>query len=318
MIDAVRLVFAGTPRFAAVALDALADAGHDIARVLTQPDRPAGRGLRMVASEVKQAALARGFSVDQPVTLRSADAISQLRAVGADMMIVAAYGLILPQAVLDLFPLGCLNIHASLLPRWRGAAPIQRAILAGDTQTGVAIMRMEAGLDTGPVYLERAIPIASDDTAGTLHDALAHLGAALIVEALPAVVQGRLIARPQPATGVTYAAKIARADAALHWDQPASVLHRTIRAFDPTPGAHAMFGGDTVKIWKADVVSGQPDAPPGTVLATEPTGIVVAAGEGSALQVSVLQKAGGRRLGAAEFLRGQEISVGTRFGNGAS
>lgn len=301
----MKLIFAGTPAFAAVALAALLDAGHEVALVLTQPDRPAGRGMALQASPVKQLALARGIPVFQPLTLKEAAAQEVVRAVGAELMVVAAYGLILPQAVLDMPRLGCLNIHASLLPRWRGAAPIQRAILAGDTETGVCIMQMEAGLDTGPVLLSEALPIAADDTAATLHDTLAALGGHLIVAALARLP---LPAAAQPETGVTYAAKIEKAESAIDWARPAAEIDRHIRAFNPFPGAAARLDGVGVKIWRAAPVSGS--GTPGEVLSADREGIVIACGE-QALRVSELQKAGGKRLSAAQFLSGNVLVPGT-------
>lgn len=301
----MKLIFAGTPAFAAVALAALLDAGHEVALVLTQPDRPAGRGMALQASPVKQLALARGIPVFQPLTLKEAAAQEVVRAVGAELMVVAAYGLILPQAVLDMPRLGCLNIHASLLPRWRGAAPIQRAILAGDTETGVCIMQMEAGLDTGPVLLSEALPIAADDTAATLHDTLAALGGHLIVAALARLP---LPAAAQPETGITYAAKIEKAESAIDWARPAAEIDRHIRAFNPFPGAAARLDGVGVKIWRAAPVSGS--GTPGEVLSADREGIVIACGE-QALRVSELQKAGGKRLSAAQFLSGNALVPGT-------
>jgi methionyl-tRNA formyltransferase len=303
----MKIIFAGTPEFAAVALAAILDAGHDIALVLTQPDRPAGRGMALQASAVKRLALARGIPVFQPASLKDAVAQDVVRAVEADLMVVAAYGLILPQSVLDMPRLGCLNIHASLLPRWRGAAPIQRAILAGDAETGVCIMQMEAGLDTGPVLLSEAIPIGSADTTATLHDALALLGGHLIVAALARLP---LSAVMQPDSGVTYAAKIDKAESVIDWARPAVEIDRHIRAFNPFPGASARLDGGVIKIWRAAPVSGQ--GVPGEVLSADRDGIVVACGD-QALRVSELQKAGGKRLSAAEFLAGNVVLPGARF-----
>lgn len=304
----MKLIFAGTPEFAAAALAALADAGHDIALVLTQPDRPAGRGMALQASPVKRLAEARGLPVFQPPTLKDAEAQARLAAVGADAMVVAAYGLILPQAVLDLPRHGCLNIHASLLPRWRGAAPIQRAILAGDFETGVCIMQMEAGLDTGPVLLAEATPISADDTAATLHDRLAALGARLIVDALARLP---LPAVAQPDAGVTYAAKIDKAESAIDWTRPAAEIDRQIRAFDPFPAAQSTLAGTPVKLWRAVPAAGH--GRPGEVLAAGRDGIVVACGDG-ALCVGELQKAGGKRLSAVQFLAGHAVAPGASFG----
>jgi methionyl-tRNA formyltransferase len=275
--------------------------------VLTQPDRPAGRGMALQPSAVKRVASEAGIAVFQPATLKDAGAQARLREVAADVMVVAAYGLILPQAVLDLPRFGCLNIHASLLPRWRGAAPIQRAILAGDEETGVCIMQMEAGLDTGPVLLAGRTPIRDDDTAASLHDRLAVLGGELIVDAL-----GRLPlpAVAQPETGVTYAAKLEKSEAPLDWTQSAEQLARRVRAFNPFPGATAQLDGAPLKIWQAVAVPGQGE--PGVVLAVERDALVVACGSG-ALRLGELQKAGGRRLGVAQFLAGTPLRPGQRL-----
>jgi methionyl-tRNA formyltransferase len=308
----MRIVFAGTPAFAASALQALIGAGHEIALVLTRPDRPAGRGLRLAASEVKQLADHARLPLLQPQTLKDAQLQSRLHAAGARSMVVAAYGLILPRAVLDLFPAGCINIHASLLPRWRGAAPIQRAILAGDSETGISIMRMEEGLDSGPVYLMRPIPIAAEDTAGTAHDKLAALGARCIVEALPAIAEGALEAVPQSEAGATYAQKIAKDEAAIDWHREAVEVDRQVRAFNPFPGAYSTLHDRPLKVWRATVVPGSP-APPGTILRADAQGIVVACGNG-ALRATELQRAGGKRLAATDFLRGLPLAAGERFG----
>ncbi len=303
----MKLIFAGTPEFAAQSLSAILAAGHQVALVLTQPDRPSGRGMTLRPSPVKALALASGIEVFQPLTLKDPAVQERLRAVDAEVMVVAAYGLILPQAVLDLPRYGCLNIHASLLPRWRGAAPIQRAILAGDTETGVCIMQMEAGLDTGPVLLSDRLPLESDETAGSLHDKLADLGARLIVNALEKIP---LPAVPQSDTGITYAAKIEKAEALLDWRLPAAEIERKVRAFNPFPGAATVLEGVPVKIWRAVAVPG--GAAPGTVLAADRHGIVVACGDG-ALCLGELQKAGGKRLSAAQFLSGNALSPGAVF-----
>ena len=303
----MKLIFAGTPEFAAQALSAIVAAGHEVALVLTQPDRPAGRGMALQPSAVKNVALAHGIEVFQPLTLKDAEAQAKIAAVGAEVMVVAAYGLILPQAVLDMPRFGCINIHGSLLPRWRGAAPIQRALLAGDAETGVCIMQMEAGLDTGPVLLRGALPIAATDTTASLHDRLAELGARLCVEALG---QLPLPAEPQPGEGVTYAHKIEKAEAVIDWTKSAAELDRHIRAFNPFPGAQALFGGQTVKLWQATPVAGS--GPVGSVLAVDKKRIVIACGEG-ALAVSELQKAGGKRLPVQQFLAGHPLKVGDRF-----
>lgn len=302
----MKVIFAGTPDFAASALQAIVAAGHQVTLVLTQPDRAAGRGMSLRPSPVKAAALAMGSEIFQPQSLNSESAQEQVRRAAADVMVVAAYGLILPQAILDIPPLGCINIHASLLPRWRGAAPIQRAILAGDAQTGISIMQMEAGLDSGPVLLSEPVAIGDEDTAGTLHDRLASVGARLVVDAL-----GRLplVGQAQPETGVTYARKVEKSEAILDWHQPAENLARQVRAFDPFPGAVCRIGENLLKVWRARVTPGV--GPAGVVLAADRAGIVVACGSG-ALQLLELQKAGGRRLAAADFLAGAAIPTGTR------
>ncbi|ATE62010.1 methionyl-tRNA formyltransferase [Thauera sinica] len=313
MNSPLRVAFAGTPEFAARALESILDAGHAVPLVLTQPDRPAGRGMKLTPSAVKQLALARGIDVDQPERLRTDEQRARLAACAPDVLVVAAYGLILPQAVLDLPRLGCLNIHASLLPRWRGAAPIHRAIEAGDAETGITIMQMDAGLDTGPMLLRRAEPILPADTTASLHDRLAALGGECIVEALAALAAGGLAATPQPAEGVTYAAKIGRAEAAADWTRPAADLERMMRAFDPFPGLASSLRGTVVKFWSAGVVDA--GGVPGTVLAADDDGIVVACGRG-ALCCTVLQRPGSRRLPAGEFLRGFAVSVGECFATG--
>jgi len=303
----VRLIFAGTPEFAATALLAIVDAGHDVMLVMTQPDRPAGRGMSLQPSPVKRLALERGIAVFQPSTLKDAAAQERIVATGAEVMVVAAYGLILPQAVLDLPYLGCVNIHASLLPRWRGAAPIQRALLAGDSETGVCIMQMEAGLDSGPVLLREAVPIGAEDTAGSLHDRLAELAARLIVAALARLP---LAGQPQPEEGVTYAHKIGKGDALIDWSVSAAELDRQVRAFNPVPGAQASLGGEAVKVWRAAAVAGNGEI--GRILRVDRDSIVVACGAG-ALVVAELQKAGGRRLPVRQFLVGNPLAAGDRF-----
>ena len=317
----MKIIFAGTPEFAAVALKALHDAGFDIPLVLTQPDRPAGRGMQLQASPVKQFAQAHGIRVAQPVSLRldgkypdvANEAHTLLRATPHDVMVVAAYGLILPRSVLDIPPRGCINIHASLLPRWRGAAPIHRAIEAGDAETGVTIMQMEEGLDTGPMLLREQMQIAADDTTGSLHDKLAVLGGKMIVDALHEMEHGTLTATPQPDAGVTYAAKITKDEATLDFSQSAGSLSRRIRAFNPFPGASAPFNGVSLKLWRAHVLPGAVGVTSGQVLAANAqTGVVVACGDG-ALCLTELQKPGGKRLAAAEFLKGFPMEDG-RFG----
>ncbi|WP_434514548.1 methionyl-tRNA formyltransferase [Dechloromonas sp. ARDL1] len=303
----MKLIFAGTPEFAAQALSAIIAAGHEVALVLTQPDRPAGRGMSLQPSAVKKVALEHDIEVFQPLTLKDAEAQARVAAVGAEVMVVAAYGLILPQAVLDMSRFGCINIHASLLPRWRGAAPIQRALLAGDAETGVCIMQMEAGLDTGPVLLRGAFPIEANDTTATLHDRLAGLGASLCVETL---AQLPLPATAQPVDGITYAHKIEKAEAQIDWTRPAAELDRHIRAFNPFPGAQALFAGQTVKLWQARPVAGSGRA--GCILSVDKREVIVACGEG-ALAVSELQKAGGKRLPVQQFLAGHPLKEGDRF-----
>ena len=307
----MRIIFAGTPEFAAAALSRLLDAGHTVPLVLTQPDRPAGRGMRVIESPVKKIAMAAGIEVFQPQSLkRDPAAPARLRAVAHDVMVVAAYGLILPQAVLDSAPRGCLNIHASLLPRWRGAAPIQRAIEAGDRQIGICIMRMDAGLDSGPVLARRALPIDAADTARGLTDALARLGADLLVDTLREL--DSLSAQAQPAEGVTYAAKIEKAEAPLDFRVPAVILARKVRAFDPFPGASASIGGQVIKVWSAEPGL-HSRMPQGEVLAAGSDGVAVTAGDGTSLLLTELQRAGGKRLPVREFLKGFPLVPGDRF-----
>jgi methionyl-tRNA formyltransferase len=300
----MRVIFAGTPDFAAQALAAILAAGHDVPLVLTQPDRPAGRGMKLQPSAVKQLALAHNRPVFQPERLKDPATHEPIHAAQADVMVVAAYGLILPQAVLDMPRYGCLNIHASLLPRWRGAAPIQRAIEAGDAETGVTIMQMDAGLDTGAMLLAEAIKVGAGETAGELHDRLATLGARLVIDAL--AQRDTLIPVAQPTSGVTYAAKISKAEAQLDWAEPADVLARKIRAFNPFPGATLPLAGEPVKIWRAEAVTGSGN--PGQILAADANGIVVATSHG-ALRLTELQKPGGRRVTSAEFLRGKPLAL---------
>ena len=308
------VAFAGTPEFAAQALDAILKAGYAVPLVLTQPDRPAGRGMKLSPSAVKQLALAHGIEVDQPEKLRTDAQRARLADCAPDVLVVAAYGLLLPPAVLALPRLGCINIHASLLPRWRGAAPIHRAIEAGDAETGITIMQMDEGLDTGPMLLRRALPIAAGDTTASLHDRLAALGGDCIVEALAALQCGQLSPTPQPAEGVTYAAKIGRAEADIDWSRPALEIERAMRAFDPFPGAVSTLRDTAVKCWKAQVVAGEGE--PGRVLAVDADGIVVACGR-DALRCTVLQRPGSKRLPAGEFLRGFPVSAGERFASAA-
>ena len=306
----MRLIFAGTPEFAARALTALLRASHEIALVLTQPDRASGRGLRLVPSAVKALALQHGLALYQPARLNDADTRARLGAVAADAMVVAAYGLILPEPILNITRLGAINIHASLLPRWRGAAPIQRAILAGDARTGVSIMQMDRGLDTGPVFAAESVAIAAEDDSASLHDKLAQLGARLIVAVLAQLERGPLIAVAQPPDGASYAAKIAKAEAEIDWNESAQAIERKVRAFNPQPGASTSLRNAPLKIWRA----GMSDASgtPGTVLQADAGGIVVACGAGS-LCIRELQRAGGKRLNAAQFLAGVPLACGARL-----
>ncbi|HEX7047454.1 MAG TPA: methionyl-tRNA formyltransferase [Gammaproteobacteria bacterium] len=308
----MRLVFAGTPDFAVPALDALIAAGHEIVAVYTQPDRPAGRGRKLAPSPVKQRALEHGIPVEQPESLKNPEGRTALAAYHPDVMIVVAYGLLLPQAVLDIPAHGCLNIHASLLPRWRGAAPIQRAIAAGDTETGVGIMRMEKGLDTGPVLLERRIPIDAAETGGSLHDKLAALGAEAIVEALANLTT--LDARPQDDSKATYAYKLTKQEAALDWSKSAIELARQVRAFDPWPVAFTIFNHETLRIWSAEALPlSAKKFTPGEIASATVDGIDLATGEGL-LRITRLQPPGKRPMNVAEFLNGHAVAVGQRLG----
>jgi methionyl-tRNA formyltransferase len=312
----LRVAFAGTPEFARAALEAIGDAGFRVPLVLTQPDRPAGRGLKLQPSAVKQLALARGWTLAQPRSLRldgkfpddAASAAAALHDAAPDVMVVAAYGLILPAWVLSLPRLGCLNIHGSLLPRWRGAAPIHRAVEAGDARTGITIMQMDAGLDTGAMLLDEAVAITPDDSTATLHDRLAALGARLVVQALHDAAAGRLRPRAQPADGVSYAHKVGKAESAVDWRAGAVAIERRARAFDPFPGLHFTLGGAPVKLWRAAVLPRS--SAPGTVLEAGEGRFVVACGEG-ALDLLELQAPGGRRLDTATFLRGHPVAAGT-------
>ncbi|MCS6765522.1 MAG: methionyl-tRNA formyltransferase [Candidatus Protistobacter heckmanni] len=325
----LKVIFAGTPEFARLALEAIHGAGFELPLVLTQPDRPAGRGMQLAASPVKQFAAAQGIPVLQPPSLKragrwpeeAAAALETLRNTPHDVMVVAAYGLILPQEVLDIAPHGCLNIHASLLPRWRGAAPIQRALEAGDAQTGVTIMQMDAGLDTGGMISLEELPITGADTGASLHDKLAALGARMIVEALRRLeTEGRLAATPQPEEGACYAAKLSKEEAALDFTRDAQTLARRIRAFNPVPGSHAQLreGAQAlqIKFWLAEAAAGASKEAPGTILEANGDGVLIACGEGEAssiLRVTELQKPGGKRLPARQFLAGCPLARGERF-----
>lgn len=318
----MRLIFAGTPEFARVALEALHAAGHDVVLVLTQPDRPAGRGMKLQSSAVKQYALDHNMPVAQPRSLRldgkypedARAAFALIEAAQAEAMVVAAYGLILPQWVLDAPKRGCFNIHASLLPRWRGAAPIHRAIEAGDAQTGVTIMQMDAGLDTGDMLMAHELPIVASDTSSSLHDRLAVLGGRLMVLALEQAAAGRLRPVKQPDQGVTYAHKIEKTEAPIDWLQPANQIVQRIRAFNPFPGASASLNGETIKIWSAVVAQEAPTSgvEGGTILAASKDGIDVAANH-SVVTLTELQRPGGKRLAAGDFLRGFALQPGMVF-----
>lgn len=315
----MKIIYAGTPEFAATALQSLHETGHEIVLVLTQPDRPAGRGMQLQASAVKRYAQAHGIPVAQPVSLRldgkypdvAREAHDLLQSTPHDVMVVAAYGLILPASVLAIPRLGCLNIHASLLPRWRGAAPIHRAIENGDNETGITIMQMDVGLDTGPMLLKQEMSIGRDETTGSLHDKLASLGASMIVDALRGLDAGTLVAQAQPDEGVTYAAKISKDEAALNFMAPASTLNNKVRAFDPFPGATARFNGVQLKIWRAiaDPDERTQKQPGEIVSADAQNGLVVACGAG-ALHILELQKPGGKRIGAEAFLTGFPMQDG--------
>jgi methionyl-tRNA formyltransferase len=312
--QAMRVGFAGTPEFAALALEAIAAAGFEIPLVLTQPDRPKGRGMHSESSPVKRLAEARGLPVLQPATLKTDEARAPLLAAPLDVLVVAAYGLILPPAVLSWPRHGCINIHASLLPRWRGAAPIQRAIAAGDEVTGITIMQMDAGLDTGATISSATVPITLRETAGTLHAKLAAAGARAIVAALTRLARDGAIERtPQPATGATYASKVERADAAIDWSASAEAIDRQVRAFDPVPGAATMLGDLAVKVWSAEPVASAMAGAAGTIVGAGKEGIDVACGQGF-LRLIEVQPANGRRMSAAAFAAGRSIAAGMRFG----
>lgn len=306
----MNVLFAGTPEFAARCLEALLKSRHRVIGVITQPDRPAGRGFALAPSPVKKLASARGIQMTQPESLRDAQAQAKLKHFRADVIVVAAYGLILPRPVLELPRDGAINIHASLLPRWRGATPIERAILAGDRHTGVSIMQMDDGLDTGPVLMQEEIPILEDDTMGTLRDRLAELGAKLIVQALDALQAGVIKATPQSAEGVTYAAKLEKREARVDWREGALTVNRQVRALNPSPGADARVRRVELKIWRCATATGRGNA--GEILSIGPDGLCVACGEG-ALVITELQRSGGKRLRAADFLRGFPLTAGERF-----
>ncbi|MCU9946224.1 methionyl-tRNA formyltransferase [Pseudomonas sp. PDM13] len=313
MTQALRLVFAGTPEFAAEHLKALLDTPHSIVAVYTQPDRPAGRGQKLMPSPVKQLALQHGIPVMQPPTLRDADAQAELKALGADLMVVVAYGLILPQVVLDTPRLGCINSHASLLPRWRGAAPIQRAVQAGDAESGVTVMQMEAGLDTGPMLLKVVTPITADDTGGSLHDRLAALGPQAVVQAIGQLAAGTLVGEVQDDALATYAHKLNKDEARIDWSRPADELERLVRAFNPWPICHSTLGGEPLKVLAAQLGEGQ--GQPGQILAANKDGLTVACGSG-ALRLTRLQLPGGKPLGFADLFnsRREQFATGLVLG----
>jgi methionyl-tRNA formyltransferase len=307
---ATRIIFAGTPDFAVPCLSALAGSGHPVVAVYTQPDRPAGRGRALTASPVKRAAQDLGLPVLQPQTLRDAAAREALRALQADLLVVVAYGLLLPERILAAPHLGCINVHASLLPRWRGAAPIQRAILAGDTETGITIMRMEKGLDTGPMYLTRALPIAARETGGSLHDRLRTLGAEALMASLPGILDGSLVPQAQDDAKAVYAHKLSKAEASIDWSCAAAVIDRQVRAFDPWPVAETRLDGDTLRVWAAEPIAASAPTgptPPGTIVGTSKSGIDVATGEGL-LRITRLQLPGKRPVAAGDLLNARSIA----------
>jgi methionyl-tRNA formyltransferase len=304
----MRVIFAGTPEFAARSLQDLIASGHELVMVLTQPDRPAGRGMKPRLSAVKQIAVDRGLPIRQPTTLRDENEQRILRELNADVIVVAAFGLMLPQAVLDAPRLGAINIHASLLPRWRGAAPIQRAMLAGDVRTGVSIMRMDAGLDTGPVFMREEIPIDDLDTAQTVHDRLAEIGSKLLQKVLYAVEQGLVTPVAQLESGALYATKISKEEARIDWSQDALQIRRQIRAFNPSPGAMSRLGQTEIKIWQARLATNSAGKC-GEILQADASGLLVACGT-QALCLEILQKSGGRRLAAKDFLQGFQVVPG--------
>jgi methionyl-tRNA formyltransferase len=308
----MNIIFAGTPEFSAVSLQSLVDAGYRVPLVITQPDRRAGRGMAVSQSEVKEMATDLGIETYQPPSLKSPEVLEKLKSVNADLMIVVAFGQIVPKSILDAFCFGCINVHASLLPRWRGAAPIQRAIMAGDTETGVCIMRMAEGLDTGPVFLERRLPIDNVDTSGTLHNKLAHLGAEALIQSLT-ILSDENLPIAQKDTHATYAHKISTNDARIDWSANASDINRLVRAMNPVPGAYTFFGDTRIKIWETRVVDfdNQKDSP-GTVIELTQEGFLVSCGSGT-LKIMFVQKAGGRKVSASEYVRASNLELGYEF-----
>jgi methionyl-tRNA formyltransferase len=308
----MNIIFAGTPAFSAVSLKSLVDAGYSVPLVVTQPDRRSGRGMSISQSQVKEMALGLGIETYQPISLKSPEVLRKLESVNADLMIVVAFGQIVPKSILSAFRFGCINVHASLLPRWRGAAPIQRAIMAGDEETGVCIMRMAEGLDTGPVFLERRIPINDEDTSGTLHNKLAYLGAEALIQSLSTLGDDNLPVA-QESIHVTYAHKISSDDARIDWSANASDINRLVRAMSPAPGAFTFFGDTRIKIWETIVVdSVDTKDTPGTVIELTQDGFVVLCGEG-ALKITFIQKAGGRKIAASEYVGASNLKVGHEF-----
>ena len=315
----MKLAFAGTPEFAAVMLDALVRSRHRVEAVFTRRDARAGRGKRVTESPVKRRAVAAGIDVHQPRSMRTGEAAAPLASLAPDALVVAAYGFLLPASILAIPRLGCINVHASVLPRWRGAAPVHHAILAGDRHTGVSIMQMDTGLDTGPILATRTCTIAPNDTAGSLTDRLAGLGAAALVDTLDALETGTVEARPQDDASATIAPRLSKSQAAVDWARPATEIVRMVRAFDPWPVAHTRIAGDSgpaFRIWRAEPGSGDSTKAPGTVLSCGESGLVVAAACG-AVRITELQPPGARRMSAAAFLRGRRLAPGTRLGHGS-